>query len=261
MGTVDFQQLEEKFFLTLYEPEKTVLTMPASDLLNAENMMRLIDTYSPLIKAKERSTAAVFFISWYAGVCCAMHHMLFRSDAVILDLSLSNLSVQLYAGDQYPLFSFKINETRFRKMPITDRNTWRKKSLDSFYREHVTPLIEVLSQLAQMSAIPLWGQIVNALYAQMEEEWGEASEEESRKTNVFHFQMLMNGIDSSAFGLRKNPFDITLRFIEHPNIPERKIVLKTACCLAYRLDTEFGYCYECPRLKEKDRALMRANAI
>ncbi|WP_364154358.1 hypothetical protein [Paenibacillus sp. LPE1-1-1.1] len=37
MGTVDLRQLEEKFFLTLYEPEYTVLTLPASDLLIEEN--------------------------------------------------------------------------------------------------------------------------------------------------------------------------------------------------------------------------------
>lgn len=67
------------------------------------------------------------------------------------------------------------------------------------------------------------------------------------------------GIDASAFGLRKSPFDIKLRYIEHPTIPEQKIRLKRACCFAYRLNTEFDYCYECPRLNEKDRALKRAN--
>ncbi|WP_419875420.1 hypothetical protein [Candidatus Pristimantibacillus sp. PTI5] len=259
MGAVDFRQLEEKFFLTLYEPENTVLTMPASDLIIEEDMMRLIDTYGLLIKTEERSAAAAFFMSWYAGICSAMQHMLFRGDELLLDLSLSNVTVQLYAGDHYPLFSFKINEQRFRKIPITGGDAWRKKTLDSFYRENITPLIVTLSRLVQMSAIPLWGQIVNALYSQMEEELGDASDEKSRKMIVYPFQMLKWGIDASAFGLRKNPFDIKLRYIEHPTIPEKKIRLKTACCLAYRLNTEFDYCYECPRLNEKDRALKRAN--
>lgn len=259
MGTVDLRHLEEKFFLTLYEPENIVLTLPASDLLIEENMMRLIDTYGLLIKTEERSAAAAFFMSWYAGICSAMQHMLFRGDELLLDLSLSNVSVQLYAGDHYPLFSFKINEPRFREIPITGGDAWREKALDSFYREHITPLIVTLSRLVRMSAIPLWGQIVNALYSQMEEELGDASEEKSRKMIVYPFQMLKWGIDASAFGLRKNPFDIKLRYIEHPTIPEQKIRLKTACCLAYCLNSEFDYCYECPRLNEKDRALMRAN--
>ncbi|WP_187768156.1 hypothetical protein [Paenibacillus sp. PL91] len=261
MGTVDFRQLEEKFFFTLHELENTVLTIPASHLLIEENMRLLIDTYGPLINARERSTAAVFFISWYAAVCGAMQHMLFRSDGLLLDLSLSNLSVQLYAGEHYPLFSFKINEARFSDIPIRDRDDWCKKSLDSFYREHITPLIQMLSQLAQMNAIPLWGQIVNALYAQMEDDLAEAQDAKSRTRIIDHFKTLTHGVHSSAFGLRKNPFDIKLSFIQHPNNPDHKMLVKTACCLAYCLDSEFGYCYTCPRLKEKDRARMRANGF
>ncbi|AJS58245.1 hypothetical protein [Paenibacillus sp. IHBB 10380] len=259
MGTVDFQQLEEKFFLTLNKLENIVLTIPALDLLKVENMKHLIDTYGTLIKARERSTAAAFFISWYAGVCGAMQYMLYRGDELLLDLSLSNLSVQLYAGDHYPLFSFKINEARFSQVPIMDRDDGYKKSLDSFYREQVTPVIQILSQLAQINVIPLWGQIVNALYAQMEEELIEASDEKSRTRIIYYFKLLTHDVDASAFALRKNPFDIKPNFIQHPNIPDQKMLMKTACCLAYCLDSEFGYCYACPRLKEKDRALMRAN--
>lgn len=258
MHTVDFKQLEEKFFLTLYEPRNTVLTMPAFDLIQVENMMHLIDTYSPLIKAGERSTAAAFFCTWFAGLCGAMQSMLFRGEGVILDLSLRNISVQLYADAKYPLFSFKINEVRFIKIPNIDREAWCKKVLYSFYREQVRPLIEILSQLAQISVLPLWGQIINTLYAQMEEEMVEASDEKSKKSIIYHYSILTRGIDASAFGLRKNPFDIKLKFIEHPNNPDQRILIKTACCLAYRLDTEFGYCYSCPRLKEKDRASLRA---
>ncbi|MOA68732.1 hypothetical protein D3C78_1965050 [compost metagenome] len=47
--------------------------------------------------------------------------------------------------------------------------------------------------------------------------------------------------------------------IEHPTIPEQKVFIKAACCLAYSLDHEISYCYECPRLKEEDRAAMREN--
>lgn len=258
MDAMDFKQLEEKFFLTLYEPDNILLSMPVFDLIQVENMKRLIDTYGPLIRTGERSTTAAFFCSWLAGVCGAMQNMLFRRDGVILDLSLSNLSVQLYAGTHYPLFSFKINEVRFIQIPNMDRNAWRKKVLYSFYSEHVRPLIEVLSPLAQISVISLWGQIVNTLNDQMDEELAEASDEESKQRILYHYKILTHGVDASAFGLRKNPFDIKLRFIENPNKPDQKMLVKIACCLAYRLDTEFGYCYSCPRLKEKDRASLRA---
>ncbi|GGD55599.1 hypothetical protein [Paenibacillus nasutitermitis] len=255
MSTVDFRQLEEKFFLTLREPEKTVLVVPATDLLNVEVMKDVIDTYSKLIKARERSAAAAFFTTWLAGVCGAMQYMLYRGDKMLLDVSLSNLSVQLYKGDHYPLFSFKINEKRFNQVPLVDHDDGYKKLLDSFYREQVTPVIQLLSQLASIHVTALWGQIVYALQAQMEEELAAASGEESRTWINNTYKLLIHDVDASAFGLRNNPFNRKPAYIEHPTIPNQRMLMKTACCLAYCLEGDFGYCYTCPRLKAKDRAL------
>ncbi|BBI31007.1 (2Fe-2S)-binding protein [Cohnella abietis] len=259
MGAIDFQQLEESFFLTLYEPENIVLTMQASELLNIENMVRLIDTYAPLITASERSTGAAFFCTWFAGVCSALQQMLYHSDGPILDLSLSNLSVQLYAGTHYPLFSFKIIETRYIDTPDTDRHTWCKALLSSFYKEQVTPLMLILSQAAQMRVIPLWGQLVYALYDQRENELATASDNAYKENIISQFNILSHDVDASAFGLRKNPFDIKLKFIDDPVNPDQKLLVKTACCLAYRLGARSDYCYTCPRLKEKDRESMRVS--
>ncbi|RAV18754.1 hypothetical protein DQG23_23750 [Paenibacillus contaminans] len=259
MGTINFRRLEEEFFLTLDEPENIVLPMPATDLLQAENMMHLIDTYGPLIQTKERQVAAAFFASWFAGVCGAIQDTLYRGDEAMLDLSLSNLSVRLYADERYPLFSFKINELRVIEIPTVDRETWCKRSIETFYRNNVTPLIEMLSSLGQMSVLPLWGQIVNLLHAQMDAEMAKAQDEKSRKNIDYHYKLLSRGVDAGVFGLRRNPFDREIKFIEHPANPDRKIPVKTVCCLAYRLEANFGYCYVCPRVKEGDRALMRAN--
>ncbi|MBP1989888.1 hypothetical protein [Paenibacillus eucommiae] len=260
MEAVDFKLLEEKFFLTLHEPESIQLSMPASELLETEPLMKLIDLYGPLIKTSERSVAAAFFCSWYAGLCCAMQHMLVHNKEVILDLSLSNLSVQLYMGSQYPLFSFRMNEVRFINIPKVDREAWCRMVLHSFYKNQVRPMIAILSDSAQMRVHPLWGQISNALYNQREEALAAASEtldEKSRDRIMDHFGILTHGVDASAFGLRKNPFDSKLTFIESQNDPTQMVSIKPACCLIYRLDLKIGYCYECPRLKEKDRVALR----
>ncbi|REK76410.1 hypothetical protein DX130_05045 [Paenibacillus paeoniae] len=107
MSIVDFQQLEESFYLTLHDHENTMLAIPALDLLKPGRMEELIDAYGRLIHARERSTAAAFFMSWFAGVCSAMQHMLYRDYAQLLDLSLSNLTVQLCEGEHYPFFCLK----------------------------------------------------------------------------------------------------------------------------------------------------------
>ncbi|RXZ80389.1 hypothetical protein EBB07_18700 [Paenibacillaceae bacterium] len=260
MNTVGFRQLEDRFPLTTEALENTVFTLPASDLLEADNIVRLLDTYGPLIKARDRSVAAAFFVSWYAGVCSAVQHMLFRGNALVWDLSLSNLTIQLYAGDTFPLFSFKVNEMRSNPISILDRDVWCKQFLDLFYREQVTPLIRILSEQVHMNVMPLWGQIINAIYAQLEDELAEAPDEASRERIRDHFKTFTQGIEASAFGLRKNPFDRKQRSIEHPTNPGHQIAMKNACCLAYCLDADFGYCYECPRLSETDRLGMRMNS-
>ncbi|MEK4059140.1 MULTISPECIES: (2Fe-2S)-binding protein [Paenibacillus] len=252
---MDFKQLEDKYFLTLHEPCNTILAMSAYDLLQAGHTLLLLDTYGPYIKSGERSTTAVFFCTWLGELCAAMQHMLFCGEETILELSLRNISVQLYDADtQYPLFSFKINEIRRIEIPTVDREAWSTKVLHSFYNDLVRPLIEILSAVAQINVMQLWGQITNTLYSRMEEELAGASSMESRLQISNHYNILKQGIDPKAFGLRSNPFDVKLRYIEDPAQSKQRLLLKTACCLAYRLDTGFGYCDTCPRLNAKDRA-------
>ncbi|SDX71189.1 (2Fe-2S)-binding protein [Paenibacillus sp. CF384] len=262
MSTNDLERLEE-FFLISRVPEKPVLIMPAVDLLNEEKLLHLMNIYSPLIQAKERPEVAAIFISWYACVCAALHHMMFHWNDAVLDVSFSNLTVHLVHGESYPEFLFLINNNNlYREIPVEGRGAWVKKELDSFYREQVTPLVQVLARAARMNPILVWGQIVDAAYDQLEEELDEVTEEERRQAILDHFQTRLMDIDASAFGLPKNPFATKRRYIEHPENPDHTMALKTACCLAYRIpfreSKEFIYCYTCPRLKENERALMKA---
>ncbi|MBP3966996.1 hypothetical protein [Paenibacillus lignilyticus] len=122
---------------------------------------------------------------------------------------------------------------------------------------------QTLARLARMGPIELWGQIVDAAYDQMEEELSEVTDEERRQAIIYHYRTRLTDIDASAFGLPKNPFAAKRSYIDDPADANKKVALKTACCLAYclpyRLKRTFNYCYTCPRLKEKDRALMKAN--
>ncbi|WP_229757755.1 ferric iron reductase [Paenibacillus marchantiophytorum] len=258
---VDFNELEEKFFLTLHEPSNLLLSMPAIHLFQDEQAIRLIDMYSPLIKTSERAVAAAFFCSWYGSVCAAMQDMLFHDHGAILDVSLSNLTIQLHDNSPYSSFSFKINEVRLITVPDRDdQEAWYIRMLHSYYSNQVRPLIVALSRLTQTNVNRLWGQIVNAIYAHIDEELKEITEE-SCKTRLLHeFELLTHHVDAQAFGLLRNPFERKPKFIESLANPNQMVKVKTACCLAYLLDAGFGYCYTCPRLKESDRALLRAKA-
>ncbi|WP_458122933.1 hypothetical protein [Paenibacillus sp. Z3-2] len=255
-------ELENRYFLSLHDPDPMHLlfTISATDLLHENHMNHLLDTYGPLIKSGERCVTAAFFCNWYASVCSALQNMLFGGADYIYDLSLSNISVQLYIKEQYPLFSFKIKNTKRIQIPKRNREEWCAQILQVFYKENVRPLLEALSDITQISVLSLWGQVVSALYSYMEEELSETSDENSKRSITFQKHILRRGLDASTLGLLKNPFDIKLRFTQHINDPGRQVLIKPSCCQAYRLDAKFGYCYDCPRLKEVDRASMRAGS-
>ncbi|AZN41768.1 IucA/IucC family C-terminal-domain containing protein [Paenibacillus albus] len=263
MSTMDLGQLEEKFFLTSSEAENAVLIMPAADLLNEEKLLHVLNTYGPLIQAQERPEAAAFFISWYAILCSALHYMMFHRADKVIDLSFSNVTLQLVVEGSYPLFSFKLNNNRYIEIPSVERSEWMNRTMESFYKEQLTPLIQLLARLARVNPTVLWGQVVNTAYDLLEEELSEASVEEHKQAIIHHFHTRLADIDASAFGLSINPFAKKRIFIEDPADSNRTIALKSACCLAYclphRLNMTFNYCYTCPRLKEKDRAIMKAN--
>ncbi|MCW3790684.1 hypothetical protein OM416_03770 [Paenibacillus sp. LS1] len=259
---MDIDELENRYFLTLHglDPMHMLLTISATDLLHENQMNRLLDMYGPLIKSDERSVTAAFFCNWYASVCSALQNMLFGDEDYIYDLSLSNISVQLYIQEQYPLFSFKIKNTKRIQIPKHNREEWCTQVLQVFYKENVRPLLEVLSGTTQINALSLWGQVVSTLYSHMEEELSETSDENNKRSITFQKHILRHGLDASILGLLKNPFEIKLRFTQHINDSGRQVLIKPSCCQAYRLDAKFGYCYVCPRLKEVDRVSMRAGS-
>ncbi|MFE6076457.1 (2Fe-2S)-binding protein [Paenibacillus sp. NPDC057886] len=250
---MEFKNFEDRFSITLHEPSHMLLAIPAKDLLHESNMLHLLDTYGPLIKSGERFVTAAFVCNWLASLCNGMQNMLFCGETFIYNLSLDNLIVQLYTDGHYPLISFKIKNTSRIHVPDQSREEWLINALNTFYREHVRPLLETLAKVVQINVLSLWGQVISTLYGHIEEEPPPLSGENSKGS--IH-AILRNGLRVGTFGLQKNPFKIKLRYIEHPNDPNSQILVKSVCCLAYRLDAGFGYCYSCPRLKEAAQSSM-----
>lgn len=168
--------------------------------------------------------------------------------------------IELRQGSVYVL---KPGHLRYIEIPSIERSEWMNRTMETFYKEQLTPLIQLLARLARMNSTVLWGQVVNTAYDLLGEELSEVSVEEHRQAIIHHFHTRLADTDASAFGLSINPFVKKRIFIEDPADSNRTIALKSACCLAYclphRLKLTFNYCYTCPRLKEKDRALMKAN--
>ncbi|MDF2649694.1 MAG: hypothetical protein K0Q73_5499 [Paenibacillus sp.] len=255
MQALDLSELEERFDIRSDDRNGVIVSIPAEQLLVREHADRLLQAYAPLIRALGVEVAATYFSGWYGSICLAMQYMVSHHDQV-LDLSLANLTVQLYPNKQYYHFSFKIEEFRMFRHDGKSREAWRSSVLESFYRENARPLIEALAQFASIDVGQLWGQIVTEMHRQIDS-WLRDSSDDSMKRRISDdFRFLTKEMVAAIFGCKKNPFDVKLRTMENPFKSGCQTIIKAACCLAYRTDdpdNELKYCYTCPRLSAQKR--------
>ena len=230
--------------------QKTGIELYAGGAEPAAKRQLLLRTYAPMLGTEDMRAAAAFFCSWYAGVCGAMHSMLAAAREKAAALQNTNMSVQLSRMDGMPLFSFRIHEGWSEAIPAAISAEApagnAQAALAIFYRDEVRPIIAALSHASQTPAALLWKQIYNELYGYMEDEAREATSEESRAAVRERFRRWAWDMEPEVFGLRRNPFRITPKFMEHPTVPGQLMVVKATCCLAYRLAAFRGDCGNCP---------------
>lgn len=131
---MDFLQLEETYFVSLLARKKNaVFSMPAAQPSAQNGMERLLDTYMPLLKAAEPAAAAAYFSSWFGGVALAFHYFISRNKGP--DLSLGNITVQLYPVGNYHRFSFQVGEWQEQDAPLDpkERDRWRERMFTDFF--------------------------------------------------------------------------------------------------------------------------------
>lgn len=258
MQQADFDKLERHFFTSRREMANVVWSGPASELLETAQMSSLIGVYARLIKAPDPAPAATYFSGWLCGPALAVQYAMSVWNKAF-DLSLNNLTVQLYAQDGYHRFSFMLNRWAEQDGPADEaaRAEWRGRVLQDVYGNTVRPLLEAVSAAAGVNVGQLWGQLP-ARFQYERDGWLKETEQELLRRRIADdFRFLTEQLDLQVFGRTKNPLGVKLRLIEDPFDPDRQVSMKSACCLYYR--TEGGrYCYTCPRLKEAERADMRA---
>jgi len=249
--------LQEMFHITLEDREGALFSMTAEDLLDQENAKHFLRIYASCIKSPELQPAAAYFGGWFGFVAFALQYMLSVENKRI-DLSLSNITVQLYPKGQYFPLSFKINRWSERVLPAseTERTRSRYQALADFYGKTVRPLFEAVSAAAEIHVGQLWGQLPARFYY-FKNNLLDNMEDAGLRTRITDdYNALVHELEPTVFGTKKNPFNIKLRMVEDIRDPQKQVPLKSACCLYYK--TEGGeYCYTCPRLKEEKRQAMR----
>lgn len=259
MGMINFDVLESKLAVTRTGRSDADFSVNAADLLHKDNMDEFIRGYSSRIKALEPAAAAAGFCSWFRIVAVAQQYAVSVFDAA-LDLSLSNLAIQMYWKDGWNWVSFKLGEPRQFGFTQGTRERWREEVLTAFYREQVRPLIESIAASTGTNAGLLWGQFPSGFHYYIDQFLNEAENDTQRRQIEDDYQFLVRGLDGEVFGRTKNPFDVKIRLIDNPRDPGKPMRMKTTCCMFYR--TEGGtLCYACPRMTDEEREARKAQML
>ncbi len=259
MTAIDFHTYEKLFMVTPQPLPHSLFAIRLREMVEGDGASRFVTAYGPRIKALGTDVAATYFASWYGRVCSAFQYALWH-DAVILDLTLDNLTLQMTEEDTYTVLAFCMKNAHARALPQCERRDVLIKSMEFFYGQ-ARQLLEAIAAAGRISPGQLWGQLATRLHY-LQDYWSkEAKTEQQQELLHTTFDMLCKQLRPEVFGRSKNPFDVKFRMVEDPYEPGAMMRVKATCCLAYRTDTGHGYCYTCPRLSKADRELMRQKMI
>ncbi|GAK08377.1 IucA/IucC family C-terminal-domain containing protein [Geomicrobium sp. JCM 19038] len=208
-------------------------------LLDPLKCRDFLTSYMEKIEAPNIKVAASLFIKYYARVTVGS-----------LLYSLGNYNQAL----SMPLTGCVFNEERKKlciqerecpwdTCPAENRIEWRDRTLQTFFTEHMTPLIRAISTV-RISTRILWENIairIHSVYRsllQSTESWIQ------REQLLSDFQCLQRA-DGSLFGLDTNPLQ---PFLQEEAVLGSACTRKT-CCLFHRIENkkeDLDYCKICP---------------
>ncbi|MCP3773058.1 ferric iron reductase [Paenibacillus sp. MZ04-78.2] len=245
-------ELEAQFFFIRELPDEGELSVKLSQLFECRHVDMLLTNYGKYIRALDEQAPATYFSSWLGTLCAAQQHMISRHDAAF-DFSPGNLTANLYLKEGRPMFGFRLHDARTLSVPEGDRTEWRRQVLSALYGETLRPLLASLAQAAGLDAGQLWGQIATRMYYARDMAVAQADSEELRAKLTEDFQALLSDLPPDVFGRPRHPLDVKFRYVDDPRKPGEQLRMKVSCCLAYKTDTDHGYCYTCPRMSSAER--------
>ncbi|RUT33355.1 (2Fe-2S)-binding protein [Paenibacillus zeisoli] len=249
---LNYELFEQLFCMVREDPLDAVLSMPASDLLTEEAAAAFLKAYQVEIKGQDLQVAATYFASAWRGLGVTLQYMISLTENR-LDLSLTNLTLHISRRNGYPSIFFRLLNAAEHPWPEQDRNIWRSEAIQSFYRDTLRPVVEVLASVSGLPAAQIWGQLPLGV-AYYLRHIGDTLEQEADRIRLQEdYEYLIKDVDSAIFGLARNPFDYKPKWIDDPYNPGQLSQMKPTCCLAYRTDTGHGYCYSCPKLTRQQR--------
>ncbi|QMV42917.1 (2Fe-2S)-binding protein [Cohnella cholangitidis] len=251
---MDLKLFEEYFHISTNGSDNPILSLPLADLLQHENMKEVLRQGSALVKGIGLELAASYIGLAFFGLAATKQIVMSQYNR-ILDLSLDNLTIQLETHDDHAHVVFQITELRWTDLPDANREAAIVAEWSRYFAETMNPLIETAAAAAGLKPAIIWNQY-GARSAHLMDYIRKTIPEGAVRQLVDDDFTLLSRMPGEIFNRRKNPFVHTPCYLDSPYEPGGQIMMRSACCMYYKRE-DGTKCYNCPILKDEERAVMK----
>ncbi|NEU29731.1 hypothetical protein GN156_02940 [bacterium LRH843] len=241
MDELQLNYLKEKYFVNSLELD--INGMTSNQLKDQAIMEQLVSRRTSVFEATDLRVGGANMMKWFGNLFMAhvyiyvKHHQFLTYDDVCFVESGKKAEFQL------------INVSAV-DVDQVNRSILFQTHVQTFFTTF-RPVFECIAKTSTLPIQQVWGLLCNPFYKGYEA-WIEESNC-TIKAELREDLERLKMIDPDFFGLKRNPFDVSFRYVENWKNPDENVRVKAACCMSY-LKGRGNYCYACPKMTREQRS-------
>ncbi|WP_100373585.1 hypothetical protein [Bacillus sp. FJAT-45037] len=236
--------LKDTFFVVIDDQQKEDIAIKEDDLKKEAIMKELIIERTSILKGRDERLAGANMMKWVANLCTAHQYT----------ISLHN---QWLEYEEYAFYSegkegnFTLKNAKLVPLPEKNREGYVIKQYQQLF-ERFRPMIEMIALTSNLPVQQVWGLLCNPFYNQ-QEAWMATSTDDER-VQINSDLKTLRELDSATFGLKRNPYKVSFRYVDSWWEPVEPLRVKAACCMSY-VGQSGKKCFLCPKLTKDERTV------
>ncbi|KHF38382.1 hypothetical protein [Halalkalibacter okhensis] len=234
--------LKEQFFIEVEDFSSHLKGISIWEMLDPEIMEKVVDDRRTCFNAADRRLGGANLMKWFGNLITAHLYTYFIHNKWLQYESLH------FVGEGKEAH-FQMLQPQWVDINEEERESIGKEKITKLI-EQVQPLFQKIAETSGLSKQQVWGLVTNPYYNRFPT-W---KNEETAVLTIERDHEMLKTLPPDIFGLKRNPFDLTFRYVDSWKDPDLKVRIKGACCMSY-LKAEGNYCYACPKLTNEERNL------
>ena len=245
LSVQEFELLAKRFGLQTEEFKAKQHCVDAHTLLNKDICREVLRQLSLCLGHVSLKVTASMLSKRIAFLTTASSFYAFSVYNKALDFSLDNCYIDYNHHEglwvsQMPLKDVSILQPCTKE----ERFALRKQLVQRVFAQHLNPLWQVLSDVADISLVILWENTANRVYSLYE---NKITQDDKALNNFIYedFEYLISQASSELFGWEHNPLQYFYN-TKQVDILEKKKRKRKSCCFYYKTINKKRYCENCP---------------